>query len=165
MRPTWTEAGKPRRDPGLARPKPRLRRGNRDGAIFSTSIETALRPPGAAVFLPQDDGSRSFRSRSWSARAAVHYRAVLSRGREIVESIDPQDFHTGFARLGERGPDDRFVDSASWRSSWMPVMPFCVPAILKSMFAVVVLVADDISEQHPLIAFLDQTSRDAGTDW
>ena len=58
---------------------------------------------------------------------------VFGRGREIVESID--------RRISIRASRDwasvaRMISSlmpSIFRSSWMPVMPFCVPAILKSM--------------------------------
>ena len=58
---------------------------------------------------------------------------MLSRGREMAESI--------LRRISMRASRDwvnvaRMISSLIprvFRSNWMPVMPFCVPAILKSM--------------------------------
>ena len=49
-----------------------------------------------------------------------------------------------------------------FRSSWMPVMPFCVPAILKSMSPKWSSSPMMSVSKRPLVAFLDQADRDAG---
>ena len=100
----------------------------------STSIKAPVASWIERIILPPGPISRPIFSGSMCVRSSRGAQAEISgRGREMVVSI--------FRRISIRASRAWASVAAMisslmpliFRSSWMPVMPFCVPAILKSM--------------------------------
>ena len=95
---------------------------------------------------------------SRGAHIEISFLRPRDGGEHLAQDLDPR-----LARLGQRGLDDLVLMPSIFRSSWMPVMPFCVPAILKSMspkWSSSPMMS--VSSVHLLVALLDQADGDAG---